>query len=33
MAEDQAPQTAGEIDEIEVKDKWLLSMVKIQKYF
>ncbi len=33
MAEVQAQETAGEIEETEVKDKWLLNMVKIQKYF
>ena len=32
MAEDQQ-DVAVEIDEDEVKDKWLLNMVKTQKYF
>ncbi len=32
MAEDQQ-DVAVEIDEVEVKNKWLLNMVKTQKYF
>jgi len=32
MAEDQQDDVV-EIDEVEVKNKWLLNMVKTQKYF